>query len=128
MRPLAVRLPNALKIQDFPSFGGVTVPFVYGCMRHDFNWRNLHRVKNHLGYDTTAGTWNGTVRSDADTRLGADLVGLCKANQPDAPETSSYHTWKLPNQRAINRCENVADTMKSALGRVPFGWIGYDHD
>ena len=99
VRPLAVRLPNADEIADHPQFGGVTVSFVYGCMRHDFNWRNLHRVNNHLGYDTTAGTWNGTVRSDADTRLGTDLYGLCNDNQPDAPETSSYHTeplWDVP--------------------------------
>ena len=121
-------VPNADEIQDFPSFGGVTVSFVYGCMRHDFNWRNLHRVNNHLGYDTTAGTWNGTVRSDADTRLGTDLYGLCNANQDETSESSSYHTWTLPNRGAIDRCELAARTIESALGRVPFGWIGYDHD
>ncbi len=96
-------VPNADEIQDHAQFGGVTVSFVYGCMRHDFNWRNLHRVNNHLGYDTTAGTWNGTVRSDADTRLGTDLYGLCNANQDETSESSSYHTWTLPNRGAIDR-------------------------
>ena len=121
-------LPNADEIQDHPQFGGVTVPFVYGCMRHDFNWRNLHRVKNHLEYDTPTGTWNNTVREDADDRLGTDLVGLCKANQSDAPEASSYHTWELPDTGAVRRCTQAADTIEAALGKVAFGWIGYDHD
>ena len=120
-------LPNANEIQDHPQFGGVTVPFVYGCMRHDFNWRNLHRVKHHLGYDTATGTWNNTVREDADGRLGTDLVGLCKSKQTDAPEASRYHTWKLPNRSSVGRCELAARTIRSALGKVPFGWIGYVH-
>ncbi len=122
------RLPNADEIADNPQFGGKTVPFVYGCMRHDFNWRNLHRVKHHLAYDTATGTWNDTVRKDADNRLKADLYGLCNARQPDAPEESKHHAWKLPTVDAIRRCEQAADTITRALGRVPFGWIGYDHD
>lgn len=47
---------------------------LYGCMRHDFNWRNLHRVNSHYYYHTLAGTWNDTVRKDADARLGTDLT------------------------------------------------------
>ena len=121
-------LPNADEIADHPQFGGETVAFVYGCMRHDFNWRNLHRIKDHYQYDTATGTWNGTVRSDADTRLGTDLVALCNANQPGVTATSAHYTWELPNRWAIDRCETAANTIKRALGAVPFGWIGYDHD
>ena len=121
-------LPDADEIQDHPQFGGETVQFVYGCMRHDFNWRNLHRIKHHLEYDTTAGTWNDTVRKDADTRLGTDLVALCKANQDDAPETSRHYKWELQNQRAIDRCEIAASTIRRALGAVPFSWIGSDYE
>ncbi|WP_420610886.1 pre-peptidase C-terminal domain-containing protein [Candidatus Poriferisodalis sp.] len=122
------RLPNADEIADNPQFGGKTVPFVYGCMRHDFNWRNLHRVKHHLGYDTATGTWNDTVRKDADNRLKADLYGLCESKQRNASEASKYHTWELPNSGDVRRCKQAADTITAALGRVPFGLIGYDHD
>ncbi|WP_323670985.1 hypothetical protein [Candidatus Poriferisodalis multihospitum] len=96
-------------------------------MRHDFNWRNLHRVNSHYSYHTLAGTWNDTVREDADSRLGADLHTLCNANQDDAPETPTHFTWELPNQRAIDRCETAATTIRFALGAAPFDWIGYDH-
>ena len=121
-------LPNADEIQDNPQFGGETVPFVYGCMRHDFNWRNLHRVKHHFEYDTATGTWNSTVRKDADARLGTDLNVLCKANQTDAPEASTHFSWELPNSEAIRRCKQASNAVKSALGIVRFDWIGYDHD
>ena len=121
-------LPDADEIDDHPQFGGETVPFVYGCMRHDFNWRNLHRVKHHYRYDTATGTWNNTVRGDADTRLGTDLKALCNANWDDAPETSRHYKWELPNDAAIGRCERAAAAVESALGAVPFSWIGYDHD
>ena len=117
-------LPNADEIQDNPQFGGETVPFVYGCMRHYFNWRNLH----HFEYDAAAGTWNNTVRRDADTRLGTDLYVLCNANQPGASETSTEYTWELPSMEAIRRCKQAADTIQGALRAVPFSWIGYDHD
>ena len=120
-------LPDADEIEDRPQFGGETVEFVYGCMRHDFNWRNLDRVNSHYNYHTLAGTWNDAVREDADSRLGTDLHTLCNANQDDAPETSTHFTWELPNQRAIDGCETAATTIRFALGAVPFDWIGYDH-
>ena len=121
-------VPNADEIADHPQFGGETVQFVYGCMRHDFNWRNLHRVKHHYQYDTPSGTWNDAVRQDADTRLGTDLVALCNANQPGVTATSAHYTWELPNGEAVRRCKRAAAAVESALGAVPFGWIGYDHD
>ena len=97
-------------------------------MRHDFNWRNLHRVKHHYRYDTATGTWNNTVRGDADTRLGTDLISLCNANQPGAAETSVHYKWELPSGEAVRRCKQAAAAVESALGAVPFSWIGYDHD
>ena len=121
-------LPDAEEIQDHPQFGGETVPLVYGCMRHDFNWRNLHRVKHYFGYDTVGGTWNDTVRGDADTRLGADLYVLCDANQPGAPEASAVFTWELPSMEAIRKCKRAAEAIEAALGALPFGWIEYDHE
>ena len=90
--------------------------------------RNLHRIKHHYQYDTPSGTWNDAVRQDADTRLGTDLVALCNANQPGVTATSAHYTWELPNGEAVRRCKRAAAAVESALGAVPFGWIGYDHD
>ena len=32
-------------IRNYPVFGDHTVSFVFACMRHDLNWRNLYRVE-----------------------------------------------------------------------------------
>ena len=77
-----------------PDFGGVTVPFYYACLRHDFNWRNLHRVEHHLDY-TASGVWNGAVRAEADERLKQDLIVLCNANQYGEPEVPDTWDWTL---------------------------------
>ena len=121
-------VPNAEEIQDHPRFGGETVPFVYGCIRHDFNWRNLHRIKHYFGYDTVGGTWNHTVRDAADDRIHADLYVLCSANQYDATEASKYYTWELPNGGAVRRCKQAADVITDVLRALPFSWIDYGHD
>lgn len=82
------------------------------------------RVGN-TGFDDEG--WNNTVREDADTRLGSDLYALCNANRHDAPEASSHYTWELPGWPAIQRCENAAEAIKSALRTVKLEWINYDH-
>ena len=98
-----------------PDFGGVTVPFYYACLRHDFNWRNLHRVEHHLDY-TASGVWNGAVRAEADERLKQDLIVLCNANQYGEPEVPDTWDWTL-SMNNKNKCKEVAGYFK--LGEVP---------
>ena len=108
-----------------PNFGGVTVPFYYGCLRHDFNWRNLHRVKHHLDY-TASGVWNGAVIAEADERLRQDLIVLCNANQPGEPEVPDTWDWTLSmdNKR---KCKKVANYFWVGVSTVAFPTIQYDH-
>ena len=113
------------RIADLAEFGGVSVPFIYGCFRHDFNWRNLHRVKHHLRHDI-GGVWNGAVFREANGRLGEDLLVLCHANQPGSSQASVHYTWMLPANRVAN-CEEAVKEIKFGIGLVPFPFIGYTH-
>ena len=108
-----------------PNFGGVTVPFYYACLRHDFNWRNLHRVKHHLDY-TASGGWSGAVRAEADERLKQDLIVLCNANQHGEPEVPDTWDWTLSGA-TLDQCEEVAGYFKLGVSTVAFPAIQYDH-
>ena len=113
------------RIADLAEFGGVSVPFIYGCFRHDFNWRNLHRVKHHLRHDI-GGVWNGAVFREANGRLGEDLLVLCRANQPGSSQASVHYTWTLPRD-LVASCEDAVMGIKFGVGLVPFPFIGYTH-
>ena len=69
-------------IRDHATFGTQTVSFVFACMRHDFNWRNLYRVEHHLRHGDA---WNDTVRAQADDRFNLDLKRLCKRQPRTGP-------------------------------------------
>lgn len=108
-----------------PSFGGETVPFYYACMRHDFNWRNLHRVKHFFGLDTP-GVWNGQIRGEADERFKQDLTMLCRANQYGQPSLPDSWNWTLSRTNR-NICIKVANVFKRGVMTVAFGNISYSH-
>ena len=108
-----------------PSFGGVTIPFYYACLRHDFNWRNLHRVKHHFEH-TIASVWNQSVRSEADRRLRQDLILLCSANQYGEPEVPATWNWTL-TQNNVKKCKRVAEAFKVGVSVPAFPLISYSH-
>ena len=119
----SVDVDLAQYIVQQPSFGGVTVPFYYGCLRHDFNWRNLHRVKHHFGLDTA---WNPEARLRADQRLGHDLVALCNANQRGYPEVPDTWDWTL-SRDDLPTCRQVAWAFFAGVQVPGFDGIDYDH-
>ena len=108
-----------------PDFGGVAVPFYDACLRHDFNWRNLHRVKHHLDYDAS-GVWDSTVRARADERFKADLLVLCNANQHGSAPVPSGWDWTL-SADWLPKCKEVAMAFKGGVSIVPFSTISYVH-
>ncbi|MCY4425008.1 MAG: hypothetical protein OXC06_18255, partial [Acidimicrobiaceae bacterium] len=115
------------QLEDHAPFHGGTVSFLYACLRHDFNWRNLHRVKHHLQHNV-GDVWTGAVSRETNGRLGEDLNILCNANQPGFSQTSVHYTWTL-SQLGVDDCEASARAMKFAVGLVPFPRIGsgYTH-
>ena len=106
-----------------PSFDGVTVPFYYGCLRHDFNWRNLHRAKHHFGVDAA---WNPAARLRADQRLGQDLTALCNANQHGYPDVPASWDWTLSTAGA-DTCRQIAVAFMLGVQTPGFDGIDYDH-
>ena len=121
-------LIDVAQLVDYPMFGEVSVPFVYGCMRHDFNWRNLHRNATYVDPDLAFGMWTRDRKYEANDRLESDLVTLCNSRQPEAPESSGYLTWKLPRETDVYVCEEHAFAFRVGVDLVPFAVIGYDHD
>ena len=123
-------LTNNINLKDFPVFDGVEVPFVYGCMRHDFAWRNLYRAEHyyhHIG-DNPKGPWRLGTMNESNGRLGLDLMRLCRANgSPTSPDSESPHfTWSIlrdatnPDE-ALSTCDTRAGQVKLGVGTVlPF--------
>gem|GEM_PF-4233469 len=121
------RVLSSLNLKDYPKFGGVEVPFVYGCMRHDFNWRNLYRAEHyydHVG-ENPDGPWRVETFHESNGRLGLDLVRLCNVNgSPENPDPESpLFTWNLRRRapvgyRNITSCENTANEVKFGVGLV----------
>lgn len=118
-------LDVAQYIKQEPSFGGVTVPFYYACLRHDFNWRDLHRTKHHFQYDAD-GVWNSDVRDEADERFKQDLQLLCRANQMNSQPVPDNWDWTL-SKTSLETCERVADEFQFGVSLELFGRITYAH-
>ncbi len=108
-------------IRDHAKFGTQTVSFVFACMRHDFNWRNLYRVQWHLDHD---GAWNKKVRGQAEERFNLDLKRLCNAKRTDPPVTHRHYVWRVTDD-FIDKCREVADAMKFGVSTVPMSKISY---
>ena len=49
--------------------------FESACMRHDFNWKNLHRIEHNV--DPSVDSWNQTAKEESDARLFEDLRLVC---------------------------------------------------
>ena len=107
------------------DFDGERVPFYYACLRHDFNWRNLHRVEHHFHQDTS-GVWTSAVRSEADERFRQDLIVLCNANQYGSPPVPENWDWMLSRENR-DTCRSVANEFKLGVSTVPFSAIHYIH-
>ena len=121
-------LIDVAQLVDYPTIGDVSIPFVYGCMRHDFNWRNLHRNATYVDPDVAFGTWTSDRKRESNDRFQSDLRVLCNSRQPGAPESSRYLTWRLPRDTDVLVCEQYAFAFRVGVDLVPFAVIGYDHN
>ena len=131
--PVIEQIYKFYNFEDYPSFNGVAVPFIYGCMRHDFNWRNLYRLEQDLGYDDghPSGFWRRETMREANGRLGEDLYFLCNIDATaEAPHPDSPHfDWRVPRtigteQIFVKRCERKADQIKWAVGLAELHFSG----
>ena len=119
------RFSDSLKyIKNEATFGDQTVPFVYACMRHDFNWRNLYRTEHHLQHGDT---WNNTIREAADRQFYKDLRNLCNVTQSSALATHSYYTWSL-NSDQMEACRDTAITMYFGVSTYKMSNIIYTNN
>ncbi|MYJ47547.1 MAG: hypothetical protein F4070_07890 [Acidimicrobiales bacterium] len=127
----------AFNFQDHPLFDTVRVPFIYGCMRHDFNWRALWTVEHRMHFlaDHVDGPWRVSTMHEANGRLGLDLRFLCEVDgTPEVPDVGSKHfTWSIPRgegvgDRFLTQCRRKAEDVEDALGiwgTLAFGTIDY---
>ena len=111
-------------IRDHAKFSDQTVSFVFACMRHDFNWRNLYRVEHHLQHGDA---WNSTARAQADEQFNLDLKRLCDANLGLAPVIDKRYEWKLEKDDQ-DKCKEVADAMRFGVQTYPMSLITYGSD
>jgi hypothetical protein len=108
-------------LRDDPVFGDQTVMFVYACMRHDFNWRNLYRVEHHLKHTDA---WNLSTRLKADTRLRYDLLELCNANSDSSKTGAKYFTWRV-HRSYIDDCRDAASAIFWGVVAYPMPFVSY---
>jgi hypothetical protein len=54
---------------------GHAYDFRHACMRHDFGYRNLHRLERRYGHGRTY--WNATNRRRVDQQFFADMKAHC---------------------------------------------------
>ena len=99
-------------------FDDTTVKFVYGCMGHDFNWRNFHWIHHHIDYRPEGGSWNPAVAKEANRRLKNDLEALCDANREGAPESHRHFDWEISTDAENALCKAAAKTMRTTLDAV----------
>ena len=109
-------------IEQENTYGGVTVPFYFACHRHDFNWRNLHRVENAL--DRSVDSWTTESRGIADGLLFVDLARLCTMNAEIAA-TSKYFDWVMTDTRAKEQCLREAIVLPSVVQLIPMPVIDF---
>ena len=127
----------AFNFKDRPIFDTVAVPFIYGCMRHDFNWRNLWNVEHRMDYMAghADGPWRTSTMHEANGRLGIDLRSLCEVDgSPKEPDLGSMHfTWSIPRGGStgdtyLTQCRRKAADIEDALGTygtLAFATIDY---
>ena len=123
------RLDEAIRAEwfrDFPDFGGAQVAFVYACMRHDFNWKNLDRVAWFYNHGPDATTSTDTYALESNARMYDDLEILCKANRDSAIERSVKYTWYIAELTDLRDCLRTATFIQAALDRVPVWWRPYN--
>ena len=117
----------AFNLEDYPVFGDVEVPFIYGCMRHDFNWRNLYRSEHYYGNadDSRSGHWRRSTMREANGRLGLDLHQLCNVRGASLhPDPGSIlFTWDILQGNPlrmpyVDSCKATAEVFKFAVGLV----------
>ena len=134
--PVIAQVLQFYNFEDYPNFGGTTVPFIYGCMRHDFNWRNLYRIEHDLGYvdGHSDGFWRRNTMREANGRLVEDLYFLCSVDAtPAIPHPDSPHfNWRVPRtmgteQIFVNRCNRKADQIKWAVGLADLQFSSINH-
>ena len=113
-------------IVNFADFSGETIPFIYAYHRHDFNWRNLHRVKHHLKHEASEGVWTDSIRDDADSRFEEDLLVLCGANQYGSARVPNSFDWVLSIDD-LEKCTEVASAFEFGVSLVPIFDISYSH-
>ncbi len=112
--------------RDYPHFGSAEVAFVYACMRHDFNWKNLHRMSWLNKHTTEPAIWTEASSTESNLRMLADLEILCNANRESAIETSDRFDWRIMSRESLVDCERTAYFIRSALDLVPVSYSSYD--
>ncbi len=120
--PVARLLYLAPYLRDEPVFGGQKVMFVFACMRHDFNWRNLYRVEHHLKH---TGAWNLSTRVNADIRLRDDLLELCNASPGSSRTETTYFSWQVSDSY-IYDCRDAANTIFWGVSAYPLPFVSYE--
>ncbi|WP_419853862.1 hypothetical protein [Candidatus Poriferisodalis sp.] len=112
--------------RDYPRFNGAKVAFVYACMRHDFNWKNLHRMTWLNQHTTEPAIWTEASSKESNARMLADLRLLCNANRDGNSPTSAYFTWRILTLDALGDCLRTALFIRTALDLVPVSYSSYD--
>ena len=98
------------------AFEDVDVPLYLACLRHDFNWRNLHRVENDL--NPSVNSWTDAARVRSDARFESDLDYLCRMN-PIHAQASAHFDWQLPTTAAIRACLIKASYLVDVVAAMP---------
>ena len=112
--------------RDYPHFGNAEVAFVYACMRHDFNWKNLHRMSWLNQHTSEPPIWTEASATESNARMFADLKILCHANLDTAIENSDRFDWRISSRESLADCERTAFFIRSALDLVPVSYSSYD--
>ena len=104
------------------AFDDVDVPLYLACLRHDFNWRNLHRVEHDVNPEVNS--WTDSARRRADSRFEQDFDLLCRMN-PVQTQASPHFDWQLPTMAAIEACLVKASYLVDVVSVMPDLAIGF---
>ena len=102
------------------------MPLYYACLRHDFNWRNLHRIAHEV--NPRVDSWNDDSRERSDFQFRNDLTFLCEMTSAIATR-SPYFTWHFDNTDDMKECRDKSHVLFDVVYNWPEYLIGpsYGH-
>ena len=80
---------------------GRAYDFRHACMRHDFGYRNLHRLEHRYGHGHTY--WNGANRRRVDRQFLADMTAHCRTRTGCCAPSCLMSAYDLLRRRARGR-------------------------